>query len=501
MSENSFAAVSDRRLLTILSWVFAITALADFLFWYETPGLSLALFTVVLMITIVANGRVVRCNLRVLLVVALLLSAAAQSAIEISFSNVLITLVLLCALIGETSYAPLTTLWARVSEAIWSLVKTPGRWAWLLRACTRKDATSSGKLGQLLAVSARAARMVLPGFVIASVFALLLANGNAIFGHFASDLVNQFIRWLAHFDLSLGRIFFWLACALCALPFVQTSPPPDRPRFWLWTIPLFRVPRESKVALWQSRLILALLNALFFAVNTIDAIYLWVHATLPGGVSYSEFVHNGVFQLVVAVLLSALLLAGLFQQASVVTGDRPLRSMALFWIAQNLVLLVGVLLRLKLYVDACGLSELRVYVAIFLLLVAAGFGTLAIRVLQARSLNWLILSNLFATAAVFYVVQFCDVAGVVAHYNVTRWIRLRDHLDVAYLKNLGPSAWPWLREVAAFEGPGVPAEAREKLGEVRREQSNCVASLRWRSWQGRQAHYAREILRQSPPSG
>jgi hypothetical protein len=340
------------------------------------------------------------------------------------------------------------------------------------------------------------ARIVLPVLFVTAIFTTLLGNGNAIFGKVASDLADHIIQWLAPFDLSIGRVWFWFVCLFFVLPLAQPGNLPRAPRFWTRTFPRLGFPRDERVAFWRSAALLGSLNALYFAVNTIDVIYLWANARLPAGVNYSAFVHQGVFNLTVAVLLAGAVLAALFQQSVVITERRSLRWLALFWIGQNLLLVSGVMLRLKLYVEAYQLSELRVYVVLFLLLVTCGFVTLAFHVHRQRSLNWLILSNLLATFTVFYLVQFADVAGFVARSNVARWKDHHGKLDVDYLARLGPSASPSLLAAARFDQTDDSA-LRTQLAKTQSSEAQYLASLTWRSWQARHVYYARELLKQT----
>ena len=76
--------------------------------------------------------------------------------------------------------------------------------------------------------------------------------------------------------------------------------------------------------------------------NYADAAFHWHDQPLPKGVTYSAYVHQGVEVLIVTVLLSAFVLAELFQQVPAVTTRRVLRFLALGWIAQNLFLLVRI---------------------------------------------------------------------------------------------------------------------------------------------------------------
>ncbi|MEA3187295.1 MAG: hypothetical protein QOD99_1125 [Chthoniobacter sp.] len=490
--------VSRRRLSVIAALVLLITAVADFLFWYELPGISLSIFVVILGGAVWGNKRAGVRIPAAIAVTVLLVGAAAQSAIEISFSNVLVTIALLVALTGESFYAMLPTGWPRWSEALWSFAKTPARWLRILATVSRSKDEARGVASLTLERTARLARICLPALALTVVFGMLLGRGNAIFGRWAFDSFDAFFKWLTHFDITFGRVFFWIVIAAGALPFVEPGRVPDHARWWTRDVPSLPAPRERAIRLWQSRLALALLNALFLAVNTIDAIYLWIHSAIPAGVTYSEFVHGGVFLLVVAVLLSAVVLVAIFQQADAIARERSLRVLALVWIGQNVVLVSSVLLRLKLYVEAYQLSTLRVYVALFLLLVTTGFVLLAIHVQRRRTLNWLIFTNALATFALFYCVQFADVANWVARYNVAQWNADRSRtLDVQYLVNLGPSAWPALKQIAETDGL-VAHVAGEKLDSIRSKEAHAAVSRNWRSWQARHAHYAQELLSQPP---
>ncbi len=199
--------------------------------------------------------------------------------------------------------------------------------------------------------------------------------------------------------------------------------------------------------------------------------------------------------LVAAVLLSAVVLVGLFQQTGQVVASRAVRLLSVFWVLQNLALISSVLLRLKLYVNAYQLSELRVYVGFFLVLVSTGFGLLAWRILRGKGLNWLLFSNACAAFGLFFVVQYLDVAGWVANYNVALWQKdTQRTLDVEYLKNLGPSAYPALAVVAGAVSRPEARAARERLLDLKALELGRAREWNWRSYQARHECYARWIM-------
>jgi hypothetical protein len=176
----------------------------------------------------------------------------------------------------------------------------------------------------------------------------------------------------------------------------------------------------------------------------------------------------------------------IFQQAEPIRTARAVKFLALLWIAQNIVLISGVLLRLQRYVEAYQLSELRVYVGCFLLLASVGFVLLTIHVIAHKGLTWLLLTNVAATFALFFGLQFVDVAGWVAESNVARWEADRSRaLDVDYLASLGASAIPSLIRVAETSDR---AEAQQAVVVIQKRKGRAeayLAEVDWRSWQQR----------------
>jgi hypothetical protein len=343
--------------------------------------------------------------------------------------------------------------------------------------------------------------VVLPAAALACVFAVLLSAGNAIVGRWIADAFSSFFSWFTSIDLFFGRLFLWLLLGTLALTLMRPRDTPAAPRIWARAVPDFPAPAKPSIALWRSIVVLALLNALFFAANTADAIYLWTRVQLPSGVSYSEFVHSGVYSLIAAVILSALVLVLIFQQAATIRTSRGVTALALLWIAQNVVLISGVLLRLQRYVEAYQLSELRVYVACFLLLVSVGFVLLTIHVIAHKGITWLVLTNLAATFALFFILQFPDVARWVAESNVARWKNDPSRtLDVDYLASLGPSAIPSLIEVAQTPGRPEADAASLVLRERQAAAQRRLADLDWRSWQQRKIRNLRLLAEHNWPS-
>ena len=189
-------------------------------------------------------------------------------------------------------------------------------------------------------------------------------------------------------------------------------------------------------------------------------------------------------------------MAVLFQQNRGVGQSPALKRLGYVWTAQNFILIAGVILRLVRYIRDYLLTLQRVYALSFVFLVAAGFVLLAFHIARNRSLNWLILSNGVATLTLFFVMQFLNVAGWVADYNVARWELGSKKLDIEYLETLGAPAWPALARVAnsrhieRIEGRDV----KNWLEKTKIQERSACESRNWRSWQARRVFNAARVF-------
>ncbi|MEP6667546.1 MAG: DUF4173 domain-containing protein [Chthoniobacter sp.] len=488
----------NERIWPALTIAPLLVLMADYLFWRPTPGLPFGLYFCLAAIVVLFLHAPAGRRRRPAIACGLMFLASVATALETSLTNTIVLAALLAVVVGESCYREVVgTAWARWSEALAGWLCSLGRWPWFFRRLSSSALVSVGLSKANTDVVARSLQAIAPAACLGIVFLVVFQMGNAVFSQFCGRISNAVLEWIQNFDFSFGHLVFWLAISTVALVLVQPRKPGAQPRFWTrqWS----RVVRTDRtVAVWQSRFILFVLNALFFTVNTIDVSYLWQHAKLPEGVSFSQFVHSGVYSLIFAVLLSAVVLAAMFQQSLDIARGRGLKALALLWIGQNLLLIAGVVLRLKLYVDAYQLSELRVYVGCFLLLVTCGFVLLAWHVVREGSLNGLIFRNVLAIFTLFFVLQFLDVAGFVAEFNVGQWRSNRSRtLDFKYLESLGPGGWAALCSVASTTDRVTSdvIEARERVVRLAGAEIERRAQSDWRSYQSRRASAGQQVIR------
>lgn len=478
----------------------AATALAtfagDFLLWPADPGISLAIFVAVITALLLAHRASRGCSPRAWFAAALLLGAGVQAAFEICLTNVAVLVVLLLVLIGETTFPQLAAGWARWWEAIVTMCAAPARWFWLFGAMAERPALSADKTARAGDGLVRLLRIVAPALALAVIFTVVLGQGNAIFSQLIARTWTGFSDWLLSFDFTVARVLFWLLLATFALAIFRPANAPNEPRTFS-RLPEAWIRPDVAVARWQSLSILAVLNAIFFAVNTIDVLYLWRAGGISESVNAFDYIHEGTNALITATVLSAIVLTAIFQQEPEVSRARGLRWLSHAWVVQNLVLLAGVCLRWKFYLDTTlTLTPKRIHLACFLALVALGFVFLTLHIQRGPDLRRLLWRNTVATFTLFYVLQFLNTTGMAAHWNVTQWESIPGRgLDLAYLGRQGGNAWPALVRVARSDsGTRIVEEARESVrkhaaaGRVRLDRQN------WRERQLRRDRYAGEMI-------
>ncbi len=225
-------------------------------------------------------------------------------------------------------------------------------------------------------------------------------------------------------------------------------------------------PRLSVPALFNPQSVvnsLVLFNLMFALQTGLDAVYLWGHAELPDGVSPAAFAHRGAYPLVLTALL-----AGLFAMVSrpYVFERRGLQVLLLLWLGQNVALMAGAVLRLDLYVEAYGLTYLRVAAFIWMGMVAAGLALIGWQVLRGHGNGWLLARMAALLVAVLYLCSFVNFADMIARFNLSREPdvyavqgggRAPVRLDGDYICDLGPMAVPAIADYHRQTGQAVCA--------------------------------------------
>lgn len=270
--------------------------------------------------------------------------------------------------------------------------------------------------------------------VLLVLFGALFASADAAF----ADLLGGLMPDVSISDGPIRFLLFLLGAVL-ALAAARTAAAPLR-----WDrIKVAPGKPRSRVE-WA--LPLVVLNLLFAGFNAVQLAVLfggYDKVLQSTGQSYAEYARQGFWQLLWATLLTLLVIALALRWAPRAgAGDRRFVRIVLGVLcALTLVVVASALRRMDLYVDAYGLTRLRVSVAamelwlglVIVLIMAAG-------VFGAR---WLPRAVAGSSAAVVLAFGLLSPDGMVAERNVTRYTADKK-IDLAYFQFLSADAVPAL---------------------------------------------------------
>lgn len=194
--------------------------------------------------------------------------------------------------------------------------------------------------------------------------------------------------------------------------------------------------------------ILAGLNALFSVFVVLQLAYLFggFDTLAATGLTYAEYARRGFFELVVAASIVGLLVVGL--EATIVRRTRSYVAMLVALMGLTGIVLGSALLRLRLYQEAYGWTELRFYALAMMGFLAVGLVFAVGLVLTARS-RWLPHSLVVAGLVVSAVVNLVGPQAFVTARNLERALDPslvppggEVALDADYLARLGDGAIP-----------------------------------------------------------
>jgi hypothetical protein len=349
---------------------------------------------------------------------------------------------------------------------------------------------------------ARPALPILRGILIAVplvvVFTALFAAADAVFARLIADVlgVRPELGDLPA-RLATAGVIAWIATGALAMTAVAPS-----------AIDIASPPASHtwKLGTTEAVTVLAVLGGLFAVFVVLQGAYLFggLDTLAATGIGYAEYARRGFFELVAVAMLAG---------GVVVTIDRIAhhRTPALVGAAVGLVLMTGVVLasaayRMRLYQEAFGWTELRLYVLATIVLLGVVLVAL-IAALATDRVHWI--GHVLAGTALVIGLALNVLGPVrfVTEQNVARVIEpglVPAHgttgLDVAYLNSLDMDAVPGLLAALPHldeaEARRVRADLRERLVLLRTDpQTNA-----WQAWNAGRAA-ALDLLRDADERG
>ncbi|GAB3253978.1 hypothetical protein GCM10027425_13520 [Alteromonas gracilis] len=284
--------------------------------------------------------------------------------------------------------------------------------------------------------SVRVVRTVIASLLVLLVFGVLLASGDALMGRWLGALVPDvqggdwvfrvFIA-LAVFGALLSAVFLTLA----PVPLTEGGGARTLGRRYEWLAPV---------------LIVDALFALFLVAQATAYFGGEAYLRRTTGLTYSEYVHQGLGQLTVATALTLVVIRLVAPRAARTTSaDRLwLRGSLGALCVMTLAVVVSALWRMDLYQQAYGFTVPRVLVDLF----QVWLGLLVVMVMLAGvrlSGGWLARAGLLSGAVLMVGLAAINPDAWIAERNIERAEAGRE-LDVYYLATLSDDATPTLVE-------------------------------------------------------
>jgi hypothetical protein len=336
--------------------------------------------------------------------------------------------------------------WAVAAVRV-GLLMAAGPLGWIDRAPAADERAPVSAWRGRARMALRGTALALPALIV---FAALLMSADPVFERVLEDIVD-ISDLLPH--VAFAAVLAWLTLGyLRAFDTVPgaTVKPPKSPAL---------APGEVAVALW-------IVNALFLLFVAIQIRYLFGGGTLvevTPGLGYADYARRGFFELVaVAALVIPLQLTADWAAAPAAGRSRLiLRSSALV----QLLLLGGIIAsavyRMQLYQEAYGLTELRLYVSVFMgwvTFVLLWLGATVLRGSRQHFAVGALVSGLLCLA----VLNAVNPQAFIARTNVGRALSGRAY-DPAYAGSLGADAVPTLVRIMPRLAPADRCVVAQRL--------------------------------------
>jgi hypothetical protein len=214
------------------------------------------------------------------------------------------------------------------------------------------------------------------------------------------------------------------------------------------------------------------------------------------GLTYAEYARRGFFELVAAAaLVVPVLLAGDWAAAD----DARRGRLVLRATSTVLVVLLGGVLasaafRMRLYQNAYGLTEDRLYVSVFMVWLTGVLAWLAVTVLRGRRRGFAFGAIAGGLASVV-ALHALNPHALIARVNISR-ATAGAEIDGSYLNTLSADAVPTL--IARL--PALPPSERCRVSEMLEKRWSGERKGGWRTWNISDARARRLVRELSPPS-
>ena len=260
---------------------------------------------------------------------------------------------------------------------------------------------------------------------------------------------------------------------------------------------LFKFSMGLKMETKVGQFLLICLNASLLVLLFFEIRDVWFGFTWDGGM-LKEFVHQGIWILIISILISMMIALYFFRDnLNFFSKANNFKIMMYVWVGLNVILALSVFVRTFIYIEYFALAYKRIGLIFFLLAVVVGLVSVAIKIYQKRNLFYLLRVNSWAVYGILIVMCLVNWDVVIAKYNLSRKHVAFVHLN--FMVTLSDKALPYLDESpqelkdaqgkhikmfrmssSSFEQQYMIAETYGNQLKARKE--NFIASWETKSW-------------------
>jgi len=415
-----------------------LTGTYSFLFYGENLGVNLSIYSLLLIAILVLKDKEIikRKNWM----------AVALSCIVTSFSvfylgnslSILANLISLFLLVGMSMSHKTSVLFSLI-HGFYSIISAPIFAILDLnnKKSERVDGNNLKKKVLLIAIP----------ILVTIIFFFMYKNSNAIFETFVNKVNLDWISWGWISFTMFGAIFLY--GVLHAKRIVKLAKYDEVDSLSIVPANMKELKLFGKTILvvdeyFSGKLLFILLNVLIALVNLLDFNFIFISRELPEGLTFAEFLHQGVGMLVVSIAISIVIILFYFRgQLNFYKNNKTFKILAYIWILQNMFMLVSVCMKNQMYIESYGLTYKRIGIYIYSILTLIGLVTTILKVYQVKVNMYLVRLNGWTFYSILLISCLINWDVMIVNYNV----KGNKDYDLYYLLSLSDSTIPALIEL------------------------------------------------------
>ena len=428
------------------------TLLFNLLFWHEAIGLNALIFTIFIIGAIIYLFPEFRQSKNAIIIVSGTLVSAFTVVYHASELAIFVWVFSMILLQPFIHFKKLKTIFFSIFSAVTSFVMS----FQLLGQSIKLETKSSFKLKTFF----KYIKLTLIPIIVVYIFYWIFKFANPIFDDLSNTFFINLNDWFIHIfrDVSFLQILFtFWGFVIMAWFFYKNKndyvvhdevkypetitrkrKKSQTNKYLFGTIGLKQLLRnEFRIGI----MMIILVNTLLLMINIIDISTIWLNFKYTAETDLKQFVHAGTYLLILSILLSIGIMIWFFRRnLNFFKKKKKLQVLSYIWIAQNIVLLISVIIRNMHYIEYFGLAYKRIGVFFFLALVIFGLISLYIKIKNIKSSFWLFKINTWALYIGFVLFAIPDWDIIIAKHNLNH--PLKNNMETSFLLTFDDKVLP-----------------------------------------------------------